>query len=71
MSKTMDESTSRTAEAQRLRDGVLKELAALKLLGMRVTDRCFSNVREYKDLKGLLHMSVTEATDFFLDVQDV
>lgn len=62
---------SRTAEAQRLRDGVLKELAALKLLGMRVTDRCFSKVREYKDLKGLLHMSVTEATDFFLDVQDV
>ncbi len=62
---------SRTMEAQRLRDGVLKELAELKMLGMRVTDRCLSNVREYKDLKGLLHMSVTEATDFFLDVQDV
>jgi len=62
---------SRTVQAQRLRDGVLKELAALKMLGMRVTDRCLSNVREYKDLKGLLHMSVTEATDFFIDVQDV
>ncbi len=61
----------RTVEAQRLRDGVLKELAGLKMLGMRATDRCFSNVREYKDFKGLLHMSVTEATDFFLDVQDV
>ncbi len=62
---------SRTVQAQRLRDGVLKELEELKMLGMRVTDRCLSNVREYKDLKGLLHMSVTEATDFFLDVQDV
>ena len=62
---------SRTMEAQRLRDGVLKELEELKMLGMRVTDRCFSNVREYKDFKGLLHMFVTEATQFFLDSQDV
>jgi hypothetical protein len=61
---------SRTVEAQRLRDGVLKELEELKMLGMRVTDRCFSNVREYGGFPWLLHMTTTEAADYFLDLQD-